>query len=57
MVFTMTLKHAAEAVLRKPMSDHPLIATREADNRGRVDIIKLDDTSLRAVHPDAQEVP
>jgi len=37
---------AAEAVLGKPLSDHPLIASMEAVNRSQADIAKLSDESF-----------
>ncbi|ROT45037.1 hypothetical protein [Pusillimonas sp. NJUB218] len=37
---------AAEAVLRNPLSDHPLIASLEAANRSQADIAKLSDESF-----------
>lgn len=37
---------AAETVLRKPLGDHPLIASLEAVNRSQADIAKLSDESF-----------
>lgn len=37
---------AAEAVLKKPISTHPLIAALEAEGRSQVDITKLNDVSF-----------